>query len=243
MDFDKSLSSLEAKLNQIHRVFERLALGESVTAIDLDLAKASMIQLYEQLLNPAIQGDLHGSIVTHTEIKKTAEPVLKSKKEKLVAPPMDPVIILPSTPKDSILTIEPDTKPEKTTAEEPRGKSGVKAPEIVGEKFQDNKKYVNEALTDRSRKNQKDISSMMQNKPIQSIESAIGINDKFIFIKELFNGNAQQYKETLDLLNNTSDFNTAVQYIEQHFSWDMESEAVMKLLDLLRRRYIPHSNG
>jgi hypothetical protein len=243
MDFDKSLSSLEAKFNQIHKVFERLAQGEPVSGIDLDLAKASMIQLYEQLINFSMKRNLHDSAFAQSEIKKTAEPVIKAKKEKLVAPPADPVIILPSTPKDPILTIEPEVILDKPSAEESRNKVAGKAAEIVGEKFQDNKKHINEALSDRSRKNQKDISSMLQNKPIQSIESAIGINDKFIFIKELFNGNAQQYKETLDLLNNSTDFNTAVQFVEQQFSWDMESEAVIKLLDLLRRRYIPHSNG
>jgi hypothetical protein len=243
MDFDKSQDSLQAKLEQIRIVLKSIGKGEKVSGIDLDLAKVNMVQIYEHLLNHRSE---HQGQPLHTiveELKKPVDPPVKTKKEKPIALLPDPVIVLSSAAEDNMLTIETETNTGKPVKMEIPGRTQGKTREIIGEKFQDNKKLLNEAHNERSHKNQKDLSSVMQSKPIQSIESAIGINDKFLFIKELFNGNAQQYKETLEQLNNSADFNTAVQYMEQQFNWEMESEAVMKLLDLLRRRYISHNNG
>ena len=56
--------------------------------------------------------------------------------------------------------------------------------EILADKFQ-NQSFLNEALS--QFQNVSDLSKKMQNQPVKDIFSAINLNDKFLFIKELFN--------------------------------------------------------
>ena len=79
----------------------------------------------------------------------------------------------------------------------------------------------------------------MQNRPLHDLFSAINLNDKFLFIKELFNDDATLYQKTIEKLNTSANFNESVQFLDQHFTWDFEDEQVQKLLELVRRRHIP----
>ncbi|PKP34236.1 MAG: hypothetical protein CVT98_10950 [Bacteroidetes bacterium HGW-Bacteroidetes-15] len=106
--------------------------------------------------------------------------------------------------------------------------------EILGEKYQGKKKFRNEVLGN----GKKDMSSVLQNKPIFDLTKAIGINDKFLLTKELFNGNAELYSKTIRQLNEFTDINDALIYIQDNFSWDDKNEAANQLIDLIRRKLL-----
>jgi len=82
-----------------------------------------------------------------------------------------------------------------------------------------------------------DVSSKMKSKPITDINSAIGLNDKFVYVRELFNGNKDQFVETIQLLNNFDTFENALGYLKENFKWDYEEPIVVKLVELVRRKY------
>ena len=48
------------------------------------------------------------------------------------------------------------------------------------------------------------ITSVMQNKPVSDIGAAIGINDKFYYIRELFSGDSRAYQDTIRRLNSSA---------------------------------------
>ena len=77
-------------------------------------------------------------------------------------------------------------------------------------------------------------------KHIDNLKTAIVINDKFMFINELFDGNLREYNETIDALNNFQTLNQAADYLDlirkKNF-WDTGSNAFRKLNELLERRY------
>jgi phage tail tube protein FII len=106
--------------------------------------------------------------------------------------------------------------------------------EILADQFHQNS-FLNEALSQYT--NMVDISKKMQSRPLKDISTAIGLNEKFLFIKELFNNNAALYQNTIEKLNNFANFNEAIQYIDEYFEWDFEGEQVQKLLELVHRRY------
>ncbi len=89
---------------------------------------------------------------------------------------------------------------------------------------------------------QKNSGPVGQAKPVTSIASAIGINDRFTFIRELFNNDQMAYEETMKILDEASNFNEAYNYMIQQFDWDMDSETVQLLLDIIRRKYITGRN-
>ena len=80
--------------------------------------------------------------------------------------------------------------------------------------------------------------TLAQAKPVSNMLSAIGINDRFTFIRELFNNDARAFEATMDILNESASFNDAYNYMIQYHDWDMDSDAVQLLLEIIRRKYI-----
>lgn len=107
--------------------------------------------------------------------------------------------------------------------------------EILAEKFQ-SKKSVNEALNSKVEK-KKDVSSVIKKKPLKDIGAGIGINDRFLFVRELFDGDKEHYNETIQVLNNFNSFDNAYAFLKEEFNWDMEDENVVRLIELVERRF------
>jgi len=86
--------------------------------------------------------------------------------------------------------------------------------------------------------------STANRQPISNIKSAIGINEKFIYLKELFKNNVTDYNEALEKLNNFdtySDAEDCFQDMKTKYSWDPESKSFQGLAELLNRRYLFNS--
>lgn len=104
---------------------------------------------------------------------------------------------------------------------------------------------VNDEITDLNKKlaearNTQSIVEKLQNKRIESLKSVIGINDKFYFINELFSGNSQKYEDIIYTLNNFKKLEDAMVYfstLKYKFGWDEESEAYLKLMQMLERKF------
>lgn len=109
----------------------------------------------------------------------------------------------------------------------------------VADKFRDEKKSLNEKLS--ASHSDKSIAAKLQNNPIKDIKAAVGINEKFKFINELFEGNLQKYNESIEKLNSTGTSESANNFLnvlKQEFSWADDSEVYHELRDLVSRRYL-----
>lgn len=77
--------------------------------------------------------------------------------------------------------------------------------------------------------------------PLQDLKKSIGINEKFKFINELFDGNLEAYNECINTLNAFSNYPEAELYIEQtmipKFEWKKESGVFQSLLFLVQRKF------
>ncbi|MDR1054619.1 MAG: hypothetical protein LBL90_02065 [Prevotellaceae bacterium] len=74
--------------------------------------------------------------------------------------------------------------------------------------------------------------------PIADLTKAIGINDKFQFIKELFGGDSDKYTDTIRILNNFDSLTEALSHIDTYFNWDKNNDTVKRIILLVRRRYM-----
>lgn len=107
---------------------------------------------------------------------------------------------------------------------------------IIAERFQKTeKKYMNENLA--KSKTANDLTSKIQKKPITDLRASIGINEKFLFIKELFKGNGDYYGKSIDFLNQAGSLENAMQYIHENFQWDKESETTTRFIELIQRKF------
>lgn len=89
------------------------------------------------------------------------------------------------------------------------------------------------------------LAARLQRKPVADLISAIGINDKFLFLNELFGGSMEKYNKSIRSLNSFSTLLGAKTYMSElqiEFQWNCESEAYKKLADLIERRFIPTHN-
>ncbi len=83
-----------------------------------------------------------------------------------------------------------------------------------------------------------DRASLLGRKPVTDIHKAIKINDRVGFIRELFNGDAAKYQQTIDTLNHLSDLDEALRYIHENFSWDQETEVFKNFIEVIYRRFM-----
>lgn len=84
------------------------------------------------------------------------------------------------------------------------------------------------------------VVSNIQKPAIADINKAIGLNDKFLFANELFEGSMQEYSIAIQQLNGAESLESAMDYfsnLQQLYEWDIEKESVKRLLDLVDRRY------
>ena len=71
---------------------------------------------------------------------------------------------------------------------------------------------------------------------ISDLRKAIGLNDKFLMIRDLFDGDAARYEDTIDTLNEFDDLDECMIYIIENFAWNPDSEGAKLLVSLIERK-------
>ncbi|MGE5424437.1 MAG: hypothetical protein ACM3N9_03675 [Syntrophothermus sp.] len=72
------------------------------------------------------------------------------------------------------------------------------------------------------------------------LKSAVTINDKFLFINELFDGNLKDYNEHIEALNGFTDLKTAFDYLDllrQKNRWETDGKGFRRLREILEKIY------
>lgn len=93
-------------------------------------------------------------------------------------------------------------------------------------------KSVNDIIGDDFSK----LEHKLSNRPVSSIQAAIGINDRFQYIRELFEGSAENFAKTVADLDSMNDIKEAVNYLQTHFKWK-KNETSLKFVSLIKRRF------
>lgn len=98
-----------------------------------------------------------------------------------------------------------------------------------------------ESIAERFVKQEDDsIAAKLQQQPIKELKSAIGINDKFLLLNELFSGSIEKYNKVMDEFEKFQTLNGARTFLLEtkiDMQWDTQSEAYKKLESLLMRKY------
>lgn len=77
----------------------------------------------------------------------------------------------------------------------------------------------------------------MPGSPVRDIRSAIGLNDRVIFINLLFKEDAQSFVNALTRINSMENLDEAVAYVcTEHPDWDLNSELVYRFMMAVRRK-------
>ncbi len=230
--------------------------GKSPT-IEIELVLEEIRHLYDiflsMLMIPASAGVVEERVLakenmpTAKEDDTREEEIPAEVEEEYVDEPVEEV----PEPKETVLPLvevpsmpEVPSKPAKgKVVKRPEEKRDDDDPEgsktILAEKLKHGEtKSINDIMAER--RSDVSLSARIQQHPIHDLRSAIGINEKFIFVYELFAGNVPLYNEAIERLNSMSGRNEAIGLMEEYrvqYHWDIENMAFQKLVDMISRRY------
>lgn len=102
---------------------------------------------------------------------------------------------------------------------------------VLGEALAAPTKAVNEVLGQKT--HHTDVAFKLRSSKVSDLRHSIGINDRFLLIRDLFNGDTKLYEQTISDLEQFVHLDDAMIYIQEHFDWDPDSDGVMLLVELL----------
>ncbi|MFV0483027.1 MAG: hypothetical protein ACK5MG_02880 [Bacteroidales bacterium] len=73
---------------------------------------------------------------------------------------------------------------------------------------------------------------------IKSIKAEIGLNDKFLFIRELFDNNFDKYIECVDGLDAQNNLDCAISFLQDKYTWVEDTSALTDFLKIVKRRFL-----
>ena len=230
MNFELVIETINKDIQDIEKSIKKFTNRSSLPRVEIDLVMEKVRKLYDSLY----------SLTEKRPVKKDTPQEDIPKKENTFELEENS----PDTDKDisetrSVLSKEPDKKHEEELQIE-FGEPKIAKTEIIADRLQNEQSFMNESLMQQV--SSKDLSSKLTSQPISDIGAAMGLNEKFSFIQELFKNDPDKFTETINNLNRASNFNDAYSYLSDTFNWDMDDLQVQKLLDLIRRKFIIRKN-
>lgn len=119
---------------------------------------------------------------------------------------------------------EPQKKDDTIDEEEPTEQK------IVGENFAKGKS-LNDLLLE-----SKTLDQKLANSPIEKLETAIGLNDRFQYTRELFNNNPELFRDTVKEIDQSTNLEEAVSFLNSNFKWK-KTETSIQFAQLVKRRF------
>ena len=86
------------------------------------------------------------------------------------------------------------------------------------------------------------ISGHLQKQPIADLMSAIGLNERYLYANDLFDGDMQEFKNAVKMLNEFENGEEAKSFFESGlrstYNWEDDNTLAQALFSLLERRYL-----
>jgi len=98
-----------------------------------------------------------------------------------------------------------------------------------------------ESLNDRLKENRNELMHSLKETPIRDLRKGIGINDRFVFISELFRGDEPMYERSIKTINSFNIYPEAEYWMNRELKiklgWDDTKEIVKHFYQLVKRRF------
>lgn len=242
------LQQAKIVLNKINALFKNLSIDEgNIASIEKELMLNYIRQFYESFLDmdaPASPGKKSKKSAP----KKQEEPEFevvepkeepKPKKKEYVPPK---IIEIPDSLKE--LTTEepppPAPKPKPKPKPAPKPEPVVQTPPPTPKPTTSANAVNIDSLL--QHKEAKELSEKLSERPIQDLSKALSINDRLLYINELFGKNQNALNDALTHLNQYTRMNEAVPYLSElagQYDWlDKEKkDTAISFIKIVRRRY------
>jgi hypothetical protein len=243
MEIKYTIEILTKDIQDIEKLVGNLQNSMDGSAIELDLAMSKLRNVYEILT--MIKADRLHELISPTHapaqepipepqpgLKAEPEPGPKAEPQPESHSAPQPVPQPPVLKESEPAEVEPPAGPEPESVAETEPDKGKDA-EIIAERFS-SESSINENLAGQRKP---DMDTKLVGQPINNIGRNIGINDRFLIIRELFDGNADRFGRLVENLDGAGDYNKAVGLLEEQFTGSLEHEGVEILTGLVKRRF------
>lgn len=125
-------------------------------------------------------------------------------------------------PQPSDATTAPAEPQQPTTVQSDEGR-------VLGEVINTDEKRLCDTIS-----RPKDIAASA---PVVSLRHAIGINDRFLLIRDLFGGDEAEYERAIAAIDACGNLDDCMVYIVEHYAWHSETEGARLIMDLIERKF------
>ena len=80
------------------------------------------------------------------------------------------------------------------------------------------------------------LAEEINNARVRSLRDGIGLNDKFLMIRDLFDGNGEAYEEAINALDELETLDDCMIHIIENYAWNPDSEGSKFIMQLLERK-------
>lgn len=179
-----------------------------------------------------IDNDIIEQLYGQSSVPKEVPVISVPQPETVATPVPEPEVVLTPEPAREFAP-EPTPAPQPAVEpQQPRVQSPLAAEKrVLGEVLRSDAEVLNATLGGNV---QRDLATKIVSGT--DLRSQIGINDRFMFIRELFNNNESLYEQTLNDLNKETDLNEALIYIGENFRWRGDSHAAQQFINMLMKK-------
>lgn len=189
------------------------------------------------------------NIIAQAEVKAAEIPVVETNavisvsvktevpEEKIIitTEPISPMAIIHAEPQQEVVQpIEPviEISPEKPEVVIPENESESKSTDkkVLGESFTKEPSLNDRLSTGNTHE------SKIKGKPITNLKKAIGLNDKFMFTRELFENDHNKFELSIDKIDQCANLLEAIEYMEQNFKWAKNTTS-LKFIEMVKMRF------
>ncbi|MBR1962873.1 MAG: hypothetical protein IKA26_07990 [Alistipes sp.] len=161
---------------------------------------------------------------------ESGEPQTENEEQSEIAPNTPNASNAPSTPtaaepQDELSSL---VTPHSSNKRSPLLSLYEESAPVIGEQFHDAPSVADTIVCPKG---------VSENAPISSLREAIGVADRFMLIRELFEGDAAAYDSVIDALDKQPSFDDCIIYIAENYTWSTNSQATKLVMDLLQRKY------
>jgi hypothetical protein len=213
------LTIIKDDIAHLEQITSEFTAGPLPTSAEVQLAIVRADALQRQL-------ELLLKITERSEISPVASFPKNDEQEEIRADKSSPpeLMEIVNVQAEETATIEKTETPPSSPEEEP---ATAEPPKTEAD---ESHQLVNDILS------QKKSESGYQIIPINSIWDGIGINDRFLFIRELFENSSAKFETTVTALDQLATIQDAVNYLKMNFKWT-KTEASQRFLVLVKRRF------
>lgn len=221
------MERIQALINQLKELSDNNADSPSLLAVVQQLQQELMRQQQPRSLGTSKVAVLMPANVVSQELvaqygPKVEEPVVEE-------PAVEVAEETPTVKDDGRLEMRFDPMVEiPTLSQQVQTKTEVTAAEIP-------------SLNDRLRQASTELSDKLKETPIKDLRKAIGINDRFLYINELFRGDEAMYERSIKTINGFNIYAEAeywiIRELKTKLGWNLDHPAVLQFDQLVKRRF------